>query len=193
VPGQSLTVARRAKLVAQGVAVGLVALLFILLLWALLTEEGGDLAKRANRGDLPPAPEFALERLDQEGEFTSSALAGKAVVVNFWASWCTPCKEEAPFLEQIWRENRDRGLVVVGYDAKDFRRDARRFAKRFGLTFPLVFDGPGSSLDDWGVTGFPETFVVDREGRVVHAFVGDVISEDSKRELRSAIERALRA
>jgi cytochrome c biogenesis protein CcmG, thiol:disulfide interchange protein DsbE len=189
----SLTVARRAKLVAQGVAVGLVALLFVLLLWALLTEEGGDLAKRANRGDLPPAPEFALERLDQEGELTSSALAGKAVVVNFWASWCTPCKEEAPFLEQIWRENRDRGLVVVGYDAKDFRRDARRFAKRFGLTFPLVFDGPGDSLDDWGVTGFPETFVVDREGRVVRAFVGDVISEDSKRELRSAIERALQA
>jgi DsbE subfamily thiol:disulfide oxidoreductase len=192
-PGQSLTVARRAKLVAQGVAVGLVALLFILLLWALLTEEGGDLAKRANRGDLPPAPEFALERLDQEGEFASSSLAGKAVVVNFWASWCTPCKEEAPFLEQVWRENRDRGLVVVGYDAKDFRRDARRFAKRFGLTFPLVFDGPGNSLDDWGVTGFPETFVVDREGRVVRAFVGDVISEDSKRELRSAIERALQA
>lgn len=191
--GQSLTVARRAKLVAQGVAVGLVALLFILLLWALLTEEGGDLAKRANRGDLPPAPEFALERLDQDGELESSSLAGKAVVVNFWASWCTPCKEEAPFLEQIWRENRDRGLVVVGYDAKDFRRDARRFAKRFGLTFPLVFDGPGDSLDDWGVTGFPETFVVDREGRVVRAFVGDVISDDAKRELRSAIERALQA
>jgi cytochrome c biogenesis protein CcmG, thiol:disulfide interchange protein DsbE len=189
---QSLTVARRARLVAQGVAVGLVALLFILLLWALLTEEGGDLANRANDGQLPAAPEFVLERLDEEGELDSASLAGKAVVVNFWASWCTPCKEEAPFLEQLWRENRSRGLVVVGYDAKDFRRDARRFAQRFGLTFPLVFDGPGETLDEWGVTGFPETFVVDREGRVVRAFVGDVISEESKRELRSAIERALR-
>jgi cytochrome c biogenesis protein CcmG/thiol:disulfide interchange protein DsbE len=192
-PSQSLTVARRAKLVAQGIAVGLVALLFILLLWALLTEEGGDLANRANRGDLPEAPAFVLERLDEEGELDSASLAGKAVVVNFWASWCTPCKEEAPVLEQIWRENRERGLVVVGYDAKDFRRDARRFADRFGLTFPLVFDGPGEQLDDWGVTGFPETFVVDREGRVVRAFVGDVVSEDTKRELRSAIERALQA
>jgi cytochrome c biogenesis protein CcmG/thiol:disulfide interchange protein DsbE len=190
---QSLTVARKAKLVAQGVAVGLVALLFILLLWALFTDEGGDLAKRANDGDLPAAPSFVLERLDQNGELDSASLAGKAVVVNFWASWCTPCKEEAPYLERIWRENRDRGLVVVGYDAKDFRRDARRFADRFGLTFPLVFDGPGELLDDWGVTGFPETFVVDREGRVVRAFVGDVLSEESKRELRSAIERALQA
>jgi cytochrome c biogenesis protein CcmG/thiol:disulfide interchange protein DsbE len=190
---QRLTAARRARLVAQGVAVGLVALLFILLVWALVKDEGGDLAKRANRGDLPQAPEFALERLDQDGELSLSSLAGKAVVLNFWASWCTPCREEAPFLEQVWRENRDSGLVVVGYDAKDFRRDARRFARRFGLTFPLVFDGPGDSLDDWGVTGFPETFVLDRRGRVVKAFVGDVTSDEDKRALRDAIEQALEA
>jgi cytochrome c biogenesis protein CcmG/thiol:disulfide interchange protein DsbE len=191
-PEQQLTASRRARLVAQGVAVGLVALLFILLVWALLDEEGGDLAKRANRGDLPTAPDFALERLDREGELSLSSYEGKAVVLNFWASWCTPCREEAPFLEQLWREHRERGLVVVGYDAKDFRRDARRFATRFGLTFPLVYDGPGDSLDDWGVTGFPETFVVDRRRRIVKVFVGDVTSDEDKRELRDAIERALR-
>ena len=181
----------RARLVAQGVAIGLVALLFILLVWALVTEEGGDLASAANRGERPEAPEFALERLDGEGSLALSSLAGKAVVLNFWASWCIPCKEEAPFLEQVWRENRDRGLVVVGLDAKDFRQDARRFARRFELTFPIVYDGPGDVLDEWGVTGFPESFVLDREGRVVEAFVGDVTSDEDKRELRAAIERAL--
>jgi cytochrome c biogenesis protein CcmG, thiol:disulfide interchange protein DsbE len=191
VPAEPLTVARRARLVAQGIAIGLVALLFILLVWALVRDEGGDLAKRANRGDLPQAPDFAHERLDREGTLALSSLEGKAVVLNFWASWCTPCKDEAPFLEQVWQDNRSRGLVVVGYDAKDFRRDARRFAMRFGLTFPLVFDGPGDSLEDWGVTGFPETFVLDRRGRVVQAFVGDVTSDEDKRELRAAIERAL--
>ena len=190
---QPLTVARRARLVAQGVAVGLVALLFILLVWALVKDEGGDLAKRANRGDLPQAPEFVHERLDESGSLALSSLAGKAVVLNFWASWCIPCKEEAPFLEQVWQEHRARGLVVVGYDAKDFRRDARRFASRFGLTFPIVFDGPGDSLKDWGVTGFPETFVLDRRGRIVQAFVGDVTSDEDKRELREAIGRALEA
>jgi cytochrome c biogenesis protein CcmG/thiol:disulfide interchange protein DsbE len=183
--------ASRPRLVAQGVAIGLVALLFILLAWALVTEEGGDLAGSANRGDLPDAPEFAFERLDGDGTLTLSSLDGKAVLVNFWASWCLPCKEEAPFLEELWRANRDRGLVVVGYDAKDFRRDARRFAKRFDLTFPIVFDGPGDSLDEWGVTGFPETFVLDRQGRVLEAFVGDVTSDEDKRELRAAVERAL--
>ena len=190
-PDEPLTVARRARLVAQGVAVGLVALLFILLAWALVNEEGGDLVAAANRGDRPQAPEFSLERLDGDGELALSSIAGKAVVLNFWASWCTPCKEEAPFLEEVWRENRKLGLVVVGLDAKDFRRDARRFAKRFGLTFPLVFDGPGDTLEEWGVTGFPETFVLDRRGRVVQVFVGDVTSDDDKRELRDAIDRAL--
>jgi cytochrome c biogenesis protein CcmG/thiol:disulfide interchange protein DsbE len=181
----------RARLVAQGVAIGLVALLFILLAWSLLHDEGGDLAKRANRGERPTAPDFALERLDRDGRLQLSSLRGKAVVLNAWASWCGPCKEEAPYLEQVWRSNRDRDVVILGLDAKDFRGDARRFAERFGLTFPLVYDRPGDVVADFGITGFPETFVIDREGRVVRAFAGAVNGKDERAELRAAIEDAL--
>jgi cytochrome c biogenesis protein CcmG/thiol:disulfide interchange protein DsbE len=173
------------------VAVGLVALLFILLAWSLLADGGGGLAAKANRGERPAAPDFTLERLDEEGELQLSSLRGRAVVVNFWASWCQPCKQEAPFLEEVWQADRDRGLVVLGLDAKDFRADARRFAERFGLTFPLVYDGPGALTSDYGVTGFPETFVVDRDGKVVAAFKGGVDGEDVRRKLREAIEQAL--
>jgi cytochrome c biogenesis protein CcmG, thiol:disulfide interchange protein DsbE len=183
--------ARRAMLVAQGIAVGLVVLLFMLLVWSLITEEGGDLAKAANRGEKPQAPDFTLERLDRDGELTLSSLQGRGVVLNFWASWCAPCKDEAPFLEQIWREHRDRGLVVVGYDAQDFRRDARGFMRRFNLTFPVVYDGPGDRLSSYGVTGFPETFVLDREGKVVEAFVGAVDSAEDRARLQAAVDRAL--
>jgi cytochrome c biogenesis protein CcmG/thiol:disulfide interchange protein DsbE len=183
--------ASRARLVAQGVAIGLVALLFILLAWSLLNDKGGDLAKKANHGDRPVAPGFTLERLDETGELDLSSLRGKAVVVNFWASWCAPCKEEAPVLEEIWAKGKQRDLVVVGLDAKDFRPDARRFMRRFGITFPVVYDGPGGTTDDYGVTGFPETFVIDREGRVVAAFVGAVNGEDERARLESAIADAL--
>jgi len=182
--------ARRLRLVGQGVAIGLVVLLFALLAWSLLGDEGGDLGAAANRGELPTAPDFTLERLDEDGELQLSSLRGKAVVLNVWASWCIPCKEEAPFLEEVWRKNRARGVTVVGLDARDFRSDARAFAKRFGLTFPLVYDGPGDTLDGYGVTGFPETFVIDREGRVVEAFAGAVDGDDVRARFLDAVERA---
>jgi cytochrome c biogenesis protein CcmG/thiol:disulfide interchange protein DsbE len=177
--------ARRARLVAQGVAIGLVTLLFVLLVWALATEEGGELALGSQ------APDFELERLDEDGALALSSLRGKGVVLNVWASWCIPCRDEAPYLEQVWRDNRSRGLVVVGLDAKDFRRDARAFMRRYDLTFPVVYDGPGDTLAGYGVTGFPETIVLDREGRVVESFVGAVNSDDDRARLREAVGRAL--
>ena len=183
--------ARRARLVAQGVAIGLVALLFTLLVWALATDEGGDLAAAAARGERPAAPQFELERLDGGGELELTSLRGKAVVLNVWASWCVPCREEAPFLEQVWRERRGRGLVVVGLNAKDFRRDARSFMRRYDLTFPVVFDGSGDTAGRYGVTGFPETFVLDREGRVLESFIGAVNSDEDRANLRAAVDRAL--
>jgi cytochrome c biogenesis protein CcmG/thiol:disulfide interchange protein DsbE len=183
--------ARRARLVAQGVAIGLVALLFALLAWSLATEEGGDLAAASARGERPRAPDFTLERLDEEGELTLSSLRGKGVVLNVWASWCIPCKEEAPFLEEVWRERRGDGLVVLGLDARDFRRDALRFMSRYDLTFPVVFDGPGDTLPRYGVTGFPETFVLDREGRVIETFIGAVNTDEDRARLRDAVDSAL--
>jgi cytochrome c biogenesis protein CcmG/thiol:disulfide interchange protein DsbE len=137
------------------------------------------------------APDFTLERLDRDGDLTLSSLRGKGVVLNVWASWCIPCKEEAPYLERVWRQHRSRGLVVVGLDAKDFRRDARRFVQKYDLTFPVVFDGPGDTLAEYGVTGFPETFVLDRQGRVVETFVGAVNTDEDRARMQAAVARAL--
>ncbi len=186
-----MTTRRRLLLVAQGAAVGLVVLLFALLVWKLVEDKGGALAAAVERGEHPPAPTFNLERLDDDGMLDLAGLRGKPVVLNFWASWCAPCKEEAPYLEQVWRGNRHRGLTVVGLDANDFRRDARAFMRRFDLTFPIVYDGPGNTLAGYGVTGFPETFVIDRQGRVVEAFVGAVNSDEDRARLRAAIASAL--
>lgn len=164
----------RAKLVAQGVAIGLAVRLFALLAWSLLRDKGGDLAAAAVCAERPQALDFRLERLD-----------------NTWASWCNPCKEEAPYLEQVWRDNRDRGEVVVGLNAKDLRSDALRFMKRFDLTFPVVRDGSGDAIQEYGATGFPETVVLDRKGRVVAGFAGAVNTDEEKERLGSALEHAL--
>jgi cytochrome c biogenesis protein CcmG/thiol:disulfide interchange protein DsbE len=181
----------RALLVAQGAAIGLVVLLFVLLVWKLVTNEGGNLARAANQGKLPTGPGFTLERLDRKGTLALEDLRGKAVAVNFWASWCNPCKDESPYLERVWQRYRTRGLVMLGVDAEDLRSAGRAFTRRYGLTYPVVYDGPGKTLKHYGVTGFPETFVLDRNGRVVEAFVGAIATGEERTRLERAVERAL--
>jgi cytochrome c biogenesis protein CcmG, thiol:disulfide interchange protein DsbE len=83
--------------------------------------------------------------------------------------------------------------VVVGVDWQDFTGDARRFMRRYGLTFPVVHDGPGDVGFDYGITGLPETYVLDRQGRVVHAIVGAINTDEDRQRLRSAIAQALTA
>jgi cytochrome c biogenesis protein CcmG, thiol:disulfide interchange protein DsbE len=133
------------------------------------------------------APDKRLQALDGSGSGQIADYRGKWVFVNFWASWCEPCKAEAPLLEKAWRTYRDRGLVVLGVNSQDLSSDARRFAKQVGWTYPLVRDGAGDILGPYAVAAFPETFFVDRKGKLVARIDGEV-SED---ELETNIERAL--
>ena len=180
--------AARAKLLLQVGAVALLALLLVLLLVRVLTkEEARGLADAVAAGEAPLAPDFELPRLSGEGSVRLSGLRGKAVVVNFWASWCEPCEEEAPHLEAAWRTWKDRGVVLLGVDAQDFRTDARRFVERFGITYPIVHDGRGSTLGRFGVTGFPETWFVDRQGKLVERVVGPVDARTLERGIEAAL------
>jgi cytochrome c biogenesis protein CcmG/thiol:disulfide interchange protein DsbE len=184
--------AGRGKLVAQGVAVAGVAALLGLLVWKVVAGGDGGAAAQLEEGGVVPAPALSLERLDEDGTLTLADLRGKGVVVNFWASWCIPCKDEAPFLQEVYEQNVDRGLVVLGVDAQDFKQDARAFMERFGLTYPVVYDGRGSTLGAWGVVGFPETFFVNRDGELVGERIqGGVDVERNREAFERGVELAL--
>ena len=158
----------RAKTAGQAIAITAVVGLLALLVWKLAFGDRQGVAGSLAKGEHPIAPAFTLSRIDAAGgELSLASLKGKPLVVNFWASWCIPCKDEAPELQKTYEQYRSQGLVVLGVDTQDFREDARRFIKRFGITYPVVYDGAGSTRGNWGVTGFPETFFVDREGRLV--------------------------
>jgi len=172
--------AARLKLGGQVLAVGLVAALLALLIWKV-ARGSGQTATPAS---------FTLSRIDGQGKLSLASLRGKTVVLNFWASWCIPCKTESPRLEAAWERYRSQGLVVVGVDANDFASDARKFAARYHLTYPLLHDGAGKTLTPYGVTGFPETRFIDKRGR----FVGEhVIGQISSSQLEKNIQKALKS
>ena len=115
--------------IAQVIALVGVAALLGLLIWRVAFKDNTGAADELAAGKLVDAPAFTLDRLDAEGGRLSLAdLRGKAVVVNFWASWCIPCRDEAPVLQKTYERYRDQGLVVLGVDVNDFKEDARRFS-----------------------------------------------------------------
>ncbi|MFN2469469.1 MAG: TlpA family protein disulfide reductase [Gaiellaceae bacterium] len=180
----------RLKLAAQALALLVVAGLFGLLAWKVTHQEGGELVDDVAKGRFPAAPGFRLPRLDADGHLELASLRGRVVLVNFWASWCAPCKRELPRLERAWKANRNPEVVFVGIDTQDFDNPARRAARRYGLTYPLVYDRAGRVLARYGGLPLPRTFVLDRRGLIADYFFGELGDADIRRLLRSGLRPA---
>jgi cytochrome c biogenesis protein CcmG, thiol:disulfide interchange protein DsbE len=135
------------------------------------------------------APPFSLPSLTGDETISSADMRGQAVVLNFWASWCVPCREEHGALDAAWDRYRERGVVVLGVNVEDARPDALEYVEKVGGSWPLVTD-PGSRTSiAFGRFGVPETFVIAPDGTIVAKMVGAVTYE----WLVDAIERALRS
>jgi cytochrome c biogenesis protein CcmG/thiol:disulfide interchange protein DsbE len=137
--------------------------------------------------DLPPLP--GVERNGKPIPGVSNAtFQGAVTLVNVWASWCVPCRDEVPFLEQLSKDTR---IQLVGINYKDAAEDARRFLNRFGNPFAASGRDPsGRTSIDWGVYGVPETYLIGRDGRIAYKLVGPVTADNLVRTLEPEIAKA---
>jgi cytochrome c biogenesis protein CcmG, thiol:disulfide interchange protein DsbE len=175
---------RALRLTGQLVALVAVAGLLGLLVWRLTHQSHPPKIGGA-------APIFTLRRIDAPGSLALRSLRGKAVVLNFWASWCVPCKGEAKLLEQASRQYGKQGVVFLGVDYNDVTSDARTFLAHHGVTYPTVHD-TGTVGTRYGLTGVPETYFIDRRGRLVGFHIVGTIQDKKNYDLfRSGVEAAL--
>jgi cytochrome c biogenesis protein CcmG, thiol:disulfide interchange protein DsbE len=173
-------VSGRAKLIGQVAALACVAGLLALLVWKLTHQQHAPPVGS-------PAPGFTLPRLDGPGSVSLASLRGHPVVLNFWASWCIPCKSEARVLEQDWQRYKGAGVDFVGVDYHDLSSDARTFVSAHGLTFPMLDDGPGSVTGSYGISQVPETYVVNASGKIVAHLAGPVTDPVFAAKFRAAL------
>jgi thiol-disulfide isomerase/thioredoxin len=171
---------------ARLAAVASVLVLAGLLGWHL-THQDTATAKAVAHGKVVPAPRFDLSRLEGKGRVTLASFRGKAVVVNFWASDCGPCKKEMPQLERASRRWATKNVAVVGIDALDFRGAARKFVHSHGITYPIGFDQVGDAVVPYGVSYTPTTFFVDRHGRIVKRVLGPMTDAVLDAHIRRAL------
>jgi len=153
-------------------------------------------------GEAPLAPEFELEVLSRgslptqlardvepalaDGTLSQAELRGTPFVLNFWASWCNPCREEAPILERGWREHGPRGVLYLGLNMQDLTDDALAFLDEFDVGYPNVREPGNDVARAYGATGLPETYFVSARGRVVAHVVGVVTPEQLDEGARAA-------
>lgn len=138
-------------------------------------------------GTLPPALEKSLKPAFADGWLSLDELKGTPFVLNFWASWCQPCREEAPTLEAGWKRHGPKGVLYLGLNMQDVTEDARMFLNEFKVTYPTIREQDKATARKYGATGIPETYFISKQGRVV----AHVIGVTSKGQLNLGANAAL--
>ncbi|MBN9621921.1 MAG: TlpA family protein disulfide reductase [Actinobacteria bacterium] len=194
-PKSSTAPAGRAvrRRLSRGVAIVVVLLFVALLAYGLLSKATNrSIDESLAKGTAPSAPEFEDVVLDRgklpnglagavgpalaDGKLGLRELRGIPVVLNFWASWCIPCREEAPILGAGWKRYGPQGVLFLGLNMQDLTGDARAFIGSYHLTYPTIREPSNDTARNYGVTGIPETYFISARGRVVAHVIG-VIDE----------------
>ena len=169
--------------------VSLLNLGLLALLWSQLLTPAQN---QASNGDAPgplqghSAPDFTLAGLGTHGGSTIdlASFKGKAIVLNFWASSCVPCHDEAPMLQTTWQHVQAKGIVFIGIDFQDARSDGSSFLQKYAISYPNALDADGSTAIHYGVTYTPTTFFINRQGLIVRSIPREMTAQELQTNLQ---------
>lgn len=168
---------KKKRLIVRSIILAVLAVAVGYTFYTNLTKEArGNIQK----GD--KAPDFVLTDLSGK-ERQLSDYKGKGVFLNFWGSWCEPCKKEMPHMEKLAKEFKDQGVEVLAVNVGDSELQTKKFAKQYGLTFPIAIDSTKEVQDAYGINPLPATFMISPEGKVEEIVIGGLVKEEQVRAL----------
>jgi len=130
------------------------------------------------------AENFSLDSLSENKKVSLEDFKGKAVVLNFWATWCGPCREEMPLLEEYWNKYKKKDVVFLGIDVMDDKNNAAEFIKKMGVTYPNLYDPTGKASSKYGVIALPATFFINKDGTIAFKNYGPFLGSEGKKKLK---------
>lgn len=135
------------------------------------------------------APNFALTELNSEEKFTLSEQKGKGVIVNFWGTWCEPCKREMPFMNELYQKYKDQGIELFALNADESEFSVKKFVSDYKLTFPIAIDKDQEILNIYGVNPLPTTFFVSPDGKVKRIVTGQMTSTSFENYIKEILPK----
>ena len=148
--------------------------LFVLLFTVSCTTDSSNGISRT-------AKNFDLPSFSDSNNYQLSQFKGKPVIINFWASWCAPCREEMPFLENVWKTQKNNGLVLLGINVLDDKGEAEETLKEFGITYLNLFDSKGELQEKYNLLALPVTYFIDKDGKITKINYGPFLGEDGEK------------
>jgi len=168
-------------------------LITITFLSLLLLITSCDQQTGASNADIGPplAKNFSLESVKEKKEISLEDFKGKPVVVNFWATWCGPCKLEMPFFEKTWREYKDKGVIFIGIDVMDDKDSAIKFMDKLGISYINLYDPSGKTSNSYGVVALPATFFIDKNGNIIVKHYGSFLGNEAEKKFKSYLKEII--
>ncbi len=155
-------------------------------LFSSCSKENQEVA--ASESDAAYAKDFSLASLDGDKKVELRDFKGKPIVINFWASWCAPCREEMPFLEKAWKEYKEKEVVFIGVDVLDDEKNAKGFLSSLGVSYTNLKDQTGEVANKYGVVGLPATIFINRDGEIIRKNYGPFLGEKGEKSFIDTLE-----